>query len=692
MYPNRCCWVLAFGLFGIAAAISDVSAQIPVRLSDPSCATPSRFNVVLAARTEAARRVRLAQRHGGLAAQAATTPSLRLEWNRDLNRPLLSLGLPPGSNWLLETAPSLREAWEPLLGLRPSEIGAQWLDANTSSDQRFYRLALLNPILQDPADNFQLIDHIGRARELYYHTDLRGLAVVAAGDAEEKLSEVLPRAQSLAREFAAQDLRVWVLCTDPKATRSSLAARAAAAGADIPILHDAWRLATKAVRLAREGEVAIVQPMVGDLPVFNVAFRGPLVSKPGEPDRLRDALAQLAASKSVEFFRLPTPGPGLTGLDLPVPEYASEIAPLLARYCAGCHRPKDVAPFAMTDYDTVVSWAPAIKHAVQAHEMPPWHVDPEYGHWRNSLEMPGEARATLVRWLDAGAQRGSGVDPLPSTTLPAADSSWPLELGEPDALVTIPPQDVRAEGVEPYRYIFAQAPNPTDVWLRAAYIRPGNQAVVHHYLIWTGQVGNQGPDGLFSTYQPSIAGYAPGLKQRVLPPDAGYFLGKSNWLTFNLHYTPNGTATTDQPVLALWYHKTPPPKTARSLSINNVFIKIPPGVQEQPASAAWTAPRTTRITGLNPHMHLRGKHARYEIEYSDGTKKTILSVPDYSFRWQLGYELAEPIEIPRGAKIRILGAFDNSPQNLSNPDPAATLTWGDQSTSEMFAMFVDIVE
>ncbi len=687
----RWCRAIAMALLSLAAP-SQAQAAPAARLEDPSCASPSRFNIVLAGRTEAARRFRLVQRSGTLSALAATSPSIRLQWDRDASRPLLTLGGPAGKSLQLEAAAALPEPWQPLFGLRMGTAEVQWLDASAAANQRYYRLTLLNPILHDLADNFQLIDQAGRARELYYHTDLRALAVVAGGDSEERLAEVLPAAQALANEYAERGGRIWVVCTDPRATRSSLAARAAASGTDIPVLHDPYRLATRSVRLTKEGEVAVVQPMAEDLPVFNISYRGPLRTPAGDPDRLREALAKLAANETVEHFRLPAGGAPLTGLDRPVPDYATEIAPLLSRYCANCHRPNDVAPFAMTDYETVASWAPVIQHAVQANDMPPWHVDPEYGHWKSSLEMPGEARAALLRWLEAGAPRGEGVDPLPTTTQPASEAAWPAELGEPDALVTIPLQSVRADGIEPYRYLFVQAPNPSNVWLRAAQIRPSNPAVVHHYLIWTGRVGNQGQDGLFSTYQPSIAGYAPGLKQRILPPDAGYFLGTSNWLTFNLHYTPNGTATTDQPLLALWYHKTPPPKTARSLAINNVFIQIPPGVQEQPASAAWTAPRTTRIVGLNPHMHLRGKHARYEIEYSDGSKRTILSVPDYSFRWQIGYELAEPIEIPRGAKIRILGAFDNSPQNLSNPDPTATLTWGDQSTSEMFAMFVDIVE
>jgi hypothetical protein len=67
-------------------------------------------------------------------------------------------------------------------------------------------------------------------------------------------------------------------------------------------------------------------------------------------------------------------------------------------------------------------------------------------------------------------------------------------------------------------------------------------------------------------------------------------------------------------------------------------------------------------------------------------------VPDYSFKWQNGYELAEPKTLPAGTRFVISGAFDNSPENVANPDPTATVYWGDQTSSEMFVGFIDYVD
>src|SRR4029079_11877080 len=135
-----------------------------------------------------------------------------------------------------------------------------------------------------------------------------------------------------------------------------------------------------------------------------------------------------------------------------------------------------------------------------------------------------------------------------------------------------------------------------------------------------------------------------------------------------LHYTPNGQLTNDLPTLALWYHKAKPPKTFHGAAPSNFFFQIPPGDQEYAVTAPeWTLDHPIRVHRLNPHMHLRGKRMSYAAIYPDGTHETLLSSPDYNFRWQTGYQFAEPKLLPAGTRIVIDGAFDNSALNLANP-------------------------
>jgi hypothetical protein len=62
-------------------------------------------------------------------------------------------------------------------------------------------------------------------------------------------------------------------------------------------------------------------------------------------------------------------------------------------------------------------------------------------------------------------------------------------------------------------------------------------------------------------------------------------------------------------------------------------------------------------------------------------------VPKFDFGWQTDYWLATPLRLPRGSKIHVQTHFDNSAANRDNPDPAATVRWGDQTWEEMLIGF-----
>jgi hypothetical protein len=66
-------------------------------------------------------------------------------------------------------------------------------------------------------------------------------------------------------------------------------------------------------------------------------------------------------------------------------------------------------------------------------------------------------------------------------------------------------------------------------------------------------------------------------------------------------------------------------------------------------------------------------------------------VPKYDFYWQLDYKLAQPLKLPPGSRIECTAWYDNSPNNPANPDPKATVAWGEQSWEEMMIGFYDIV-
>ena len=653
---------------------------------DPICGTPNSLERVIAIRAERASaaqvRLEVIRRQS---VGAAPRLSIQQPGHADPLRLLLQ-GAPGG--YALETTDNLtRPIWTPFLSIVLGEQPLTWSDERLGmAPSRFFRLRGEAPdTLNEWASNFRLLDAQGIARDLYYHTHRTGIVVLAAGTNLDEIAPLTPILGELGRTYT-NVVEIWVLLSDGAPVRSNVLAQAKSLGIGFPVLLDQYDLASRAVGLTRAGEVALVQ--TSD---YTIAYRGE-VAGPGTPtgphSLLGQALAGLVESASVTFLRTRGPGPLLAHTAETTPVYSRDIAPVFHQYCAKCHRSDGVAPFAMTNHSVLEAWAPAIKHALLSGKMPPWHADPEYGDFSNDLSIPGHLKSALIRWIDAGAPRGDEGDPLAELPPPPAFDRWPEELGEPDALVTIPVQSIKATGAEAYRYIFTQTPNSTDVWLKAAVIRPSNYRAVHHYLVWPGRIGNSGTVGV-SSYESHIAEFVPGYEPFQIPADAGIFLTRSNWVTFNLHYTPYGMETNDQPVLALWYHKTKPPKTWEPAAPANDTFAISPQARDYAVQAAWTTQVPITLHRMNPHMHLRGKRVKYEVVYPNGKREVLLSVPDYDFNWQVGYALAEPKVLPAKTRIVVTGAFDNSPQNLANPDPTARIRWGDQSSMEMFVGFID---
>ena len=93
--------------------------------------------------------------------------------------------------------------------------------------------------------------------------------------------------------------------------------------------------------------------------------------------------------------------------------------------------------------------------------------------------------------------------------------------------------------------------------------------------------------------------------------------------------------------------------------------------------------KDTLVLSLLPHMHLRGKSFKYEVEYPNGTSEALLDVPHFDFNWQLRYIFDQPKLMPKGTRFTCTAHFDNSADNLANPDPTKDVTWGQQTWDEM---------
>lgn len=124
----------------------------------------------------------------------------------------------------------------------------------------------------------------------------------------------------------------------------------------------------------------------------------------------------------------------------------------------------------------------------------------------------------------------------------------------------------------------------------------------------------------------------------------------------------------------------------------NADLRIPPNEANHRVEASSVQLRQpVRLLALAPHMHLRGKSIRYEAILPGGERRPLLDVPRYDFNWQTAYRLAEPMELPAGARMHCVAHFDNSADNPNNPDPTKTVRWGEQTWEEMMIGYFDYV-
>ena len=58
--------------------------------------------------------------------------------------------------------------------------------------------------------------------------------------------------------------------------------------------------------------------------------------------------------------------------------FNENIAPIIYKHCGGCHRPGEIGPFTLTNYQEVSNWGGTIKYVTESRYMPPWKPDPSY--------------------------------------------------------------------------------------------------------------------------------------------------------------------------------------------------------------------------------------------------------------------------------------------------------------------------
>lgn len=367
--------------------------------------------------------------------------------------------------------------------------------------------------------------------------------------------------------------------------------------------------------------------------------------------------------------------------------YHARVERIVQANCVECHRAGGVAPFALETYEQVVDHKVMLKRVVDKGTMPPWFASTgkvSHSPFANDRSLTEIDKKDLLAWLSGDLKKGDAADaPLPREY----ESGWLI--GKPDAVFQLPkPVAVKAEGTMPYQNIRVETDFAEDRWVRALEVQPTAREVVHHVLVFAIPKTQRGAGTEANGF---FAAYAPGNGVLVYPDGYAKKLPKGYTLLFQIHYTPNGKATTDQSKLAVVFAKEAPRHEVHTFGIANLGFAIKPGDDNKMVTAkAGVLGDDITILSMFPHAHLRGKAARYELT-AGGKTTQLLDVPHYDFNWQLPYQFAEPVSASKGSVLTYTAWYDNSEKNPANPDPKKEVGWGEQTYDEMHLGYVDYV-
>lgn len=396
-----------------------------------------------------------------------------------------------------------------------------------------------------------------------------------------------------------------------------------------------------------------------------------------------------------------------TASDPEAPErvtFHEHVEPILQRSCQGCHRPQGAAfggmraPMSLVSYEDARPWARSIARQAEARTMPPWFAsDHTAGQFENERTLTGNEIETLVRWAQTGARRG---DPA-LAPVPVEWSDWEgWMIGEPDLVVDLAEpfwigDDIVDLNISLPAEAITEEMLPEQRWIAAAEFRPGSDAV-HHIIVSKRAASAEEPGAAGM-----IGGIAPGSEPFHLPQGVGRLLSAGTKIWFQMHYNKEageGTGRWDRSQMAIKFHPADAEieEIAQWWPIGNRDFEIPPDTSGWKVGAARTFENPVTIYSYLPHMHLRGKAAKYVAFYPDGSSELLLEVPRYDWNWQTNYTYKVPKTLPAGTRVEVSMWFENTEardqETLLDIDPHRAVRFGGPTTDEMMLGWIDYSE
>lgn len=386
--------------------------------------------------------------------------------------------------------------------------------------------------------------------------------------------------------------------------------------------------------------------------------------------------------------------------------FTKDIAPIIYNQCATCHRPGEIAPFSLTNYEEVRSYGETIKYVTEIKYMPPWKADPAYQHFLEENYLSNEQILKIGQWVDAGMPYGNAAEEPAFPDYPDGSA-----LGEPDLVLHFATQHLhKGNGEDEYRYFVLPTGLTSNKVVKAIELRPGNKKIVHHALFFQDTTGKarsfdvKTPEYGFSANTSGFdvnsvllyeqyPGYVPGQKPIRYPESMGQRMNKNSDLVIQMHYAPTPVDEYDSTTVNIFFADEDEPierfvkdKVMLPTELPGGFFSFfIPANQKKTFTGKWKTTQDLSFLSVFPHMHLLGKRWKVWLQRPNGSIENLIKIDDWDFNWQGGYYFTKPIIAPQGSTVFAEAEYDNTQNNPLNPNsPPITVSWGEKTSDEMY--------
>jgi len=381
--------------------------------------------------------------------------------------------------------------------------------------------------------------------------------------------------------------------------------------------------------------------------------------------------------------------------------FNKNVAPIVFNKCAQCHHPGGSAPFSLLTYRTARQHATQMALLTKKRVMPPWKAVAGHEKFIGLDPLSDAEIAVFEEWAAQGAREGSRRD-LPA--VPRWAAGW--QLGTPDLVVTLPTSYVlAADGPDISRVFVLPLPVDRLRHVRGIEFRAGNPRIHHANIridptpasrLLDDQDTAPGYDGIIvrSAVYPDghFLGWTPGQAAPLLPKGLAWNLAPDSDLVVQLHMVPSGKPEVIQPSIGLYFTNDPPTQTPVMMRLSNQGIDIPAGEGNYTVTDSFVLPTDVDVLAVQPHAHYLARELTGTATLPDGTKRTLISIPDWDLRWQHVYRYETPVPLPKGTTITMSFRYDNSAENPRNPAvPPVRVLWGQQSREEMGDFWLQVI-